>query len=61
MSDYIVIGTCSICDGPVVVPRIWMGMVPPTPHCLRCNATKKGHGPKIEMQPRERQCQLNKE
>ena len=34
-----VIGKCSICGGPVSVPEIWHGVVPPTPTCERCGAT----------------------
>lgn len=41
------IGTCSLCGGPVTVPSVWMGVVPPTPTCSSCGAT--AHGPVIEM------------
>ena len=38
MGDDLVMGTCSICGGAVTVPKIWMGVVPPTPTCARCGA-----------------------
>lgn len=46
------IGTCSICGGPVIVPDIWLGIVPPDPECGSCGAVKReSHGPVIDMQP----------
>ncbi len=43
-----VIGTCSKCKGPVVIPGIWMGIIPPVPTCRACGATaKNNHGPII--------------
>lgn len=48
------IGTCSICGGPVQVPDVWMGIVPPTPTCARCGATARdSFGPLIPMKPFE--------
>lgn len=44
-----IIGTCSICGGPVTVPDLWGGVVPPIPTCSQCGAVKAGHGPVIEM------------
>lgn len=45
------IGTCSICGGAVTVPSIWGAIVPPTPSCSACGATKrKSHGPVIDME-----------
>jgi hypothetical protein len=32
------IGTCNECGGPVQVPELWGGSVPPTPTCARCGA-----------------------
>lgn len=47
------IGTCSICSGPVTVPTIWHGVIPPTPTCRSCGAVKAAdHGPVIKMEPR---------
>ncbi len=48
-----VLGTCSLCSGPVTVPQTWMGLYPPPPTCQRCGAVKKeSYGPVIEMTPR---------
>lgn len=45
-------GTCSICSGPVTVPNVWYGVIPPTPTCQRCGAIPvESHGPVIPMQP----------
>jgi len=49
MSDA-VIGTCSICGGQVATPSLWGGIIPPTPHCLKCGASAANHGPVIQMQ-----------
>lgn len=49
------IGTCSICGGPVRVPSAWWSVIPPTPRCAQCGATKASHGPVIDMQPSPRQ------
>ena len=46
-----VIGTCSLCGGPVTVPSPWLGILPPTPTCKQCGAVKSDHGPTIEMRP----------
>ncbi|MHC4619678.1 MAG: hypothetical protein ACYTEQ_18175 [Planctomycetota bacterium] len=48
-----IIGTCSICGGPVVVPMVFWSVVPPVPTCGRCGATK-GHGPVIDMVPAQK-------
>lgn len=46
-----VVGTCSKCHGPVTVPGIWGGIIPPTPTCARCGAKKReSHGPIIDME-----------
>ena len=52
--DVKVVGTCSLCGGPVVVPRIWWGVGPfPPPRCQNCGAVaKEDHGPVIPMEPR---------
>lgn len=46
-----VIGSCSICSGPVVVPTHWAAIVPPTPYCASCGAVRSTHGPVIDMKP----------
>jgi hypothetical protein len=46
-----IIGTCSLCGGPVTVPTVWMGVVSPTPTCSDCGATAVP-GPVIPMTPR---------
>jgi len=46
-----VIGTCSICKGPVTVPTLWGGILPPTPTCSRCGAAARPSGPVIPMEP----------
>lgn len=46
-----VIGTCSICGGPVMVPSVWMGIYPPIPECAHCGATSANYGPTIPMTP----------
>jgi hypothetical protein len=46
------IGTCSNCGGPVQVPHVWYGVVPPTPTCAHCGAVARAnHGPVIPMEP----------
>lgn len=46
-----VIGTCGLCGGPVMLPDMWGGLVPPRPKCGLCGAvTKQGHGPVLEME-----------
>ena len=45
-----VIGTCSLCGGPVLVPLVYHCITPPTPTCARCGATKAL--PVIKMTPR---------
>lgn len=47
------IGTCSKCNGPVQVPDLWGGTVPPVPTCAHCGATAKDpYGPTIPMEKR---------
>ena len=46
------IGTCSLCGGPVRVPVAFMSVNQPVPRCANCGATKRGHGPVIEMERR---------
>lgn len=49
--SYSTVGTCSLCGGPVTVPTIWHGVIPPTPTCQQCGAHAATHGPIIPMQP----------
>lgn len=45
------VGTCSKCRGPVGVPDVWLGTVPPVPTCGSCGAKQKSpYGPVIEME-----------
>ena len=46
-----VIGTCSECGGPVVIPETWSGLLPPKPSCLCCHAQLNNYGPEIKMEP----------
>jgi len=51
---HVVKGTCGKCGGPVVVPRVWHGVQPPTPQCLNCGAKpKQAHGPVMDMQDQQ--------
>jgi hypothetical protein len=43
------LGECSICGGPVTLPTVWAGVIPPTPTCQSCGAVKAG--PVIPMKP----------
>jgi hypothetical protein len=48
-----IIGTCSICRGPVEVPNNWLCTIPPAPSCKRCGANADDdYGPVIAMRPR---------
>lgn len=51
-----VIGSCSICGGQVLCPRVWHGVIPPVPTCSQCGATASV-GPVIPMVPRQPQKQ----
>jgi len=47
-----IIGTCSLCGGPVSVPTVWFGVNSPTPRCQQCGAIRSGgYGPTIPMRP----------
>lgn len=49
---YQIIGTCSICGGPVCVPTVWGSICQPIPQCFRCSAIKNdNYGPIIDMKP----------
>lgn len=46
-----IVGTCSICSGPVCVPTAYHSIVPPTPKCADCGATaKRNYGAVIPME-----------
>lgn len=49
-----IIGTCSICGGEVVGPRIWHGIMPPPINCSRCGAVPMENTPVIPMMPAPR-------
>lgn len=48
--DVQVLGTCSLCAGRVVVPKLWWSRVAPIPTCERCTAVTHEYGA-IEMGP----------
>ena len=45
------IGTCSLCNGPVIVDPMTISQ---TPHCKGCGAVKSNPWPTIEMDPKPR-------
>ena len=50
--DVEVVGTCSICGGDVVTPKMLLMVGPwPAPYCIRCGATVKRNLPVIPMEP----------
>lgn len=52
-SNRAVLGTCSVCGGPVSIPTLWEKPTPPVPICERCGAIKMDrYGPVIPMIPR---------
>lgn len=54
-----IVGTCSNCGGPVIIPEHWMGTIPPTPSCRKCQATAKpNHGPVVPMSPPSKQDEV---
>jgi len=49
---YTIIGTCSLCGGPVTTPTAWMATIPAPRTCARCGAVSaEYHGPVIPMMP----------
>ena len=45
-----VVGTCGRCGGPVTIPSVWGGIIPPTPTCGNCGAIPaETHGPVMPM------------
>lgn len=56
-----VIGTCSACAGAVVVPELWSGVIPPTPHCLSCKRQAQNpFGKTIQVADRAELTEHNK-
>lgn len=52
-----IIGTCSECNGSVVVPETWAGLNPPIPTCSNCGAEAKSrYGPKVPMKKKRGTC-----
>src|SRR5690606_36537077 len=49
-----IIGTCSLCGGPVETPDAWLGTLPAPETCKNCGAVRPQHGPVIDMQRTER-------
>lgn len=48
-----IIGTCSVCGGPVGMPRAFWSIRAPVPMCLNCGAEPVNRfGPVIPMAPR---------
>lgn len=46
-----IVGTCSICSGPVCVPTAYHSIVPPVPKCADCGASaKRNYGPVVPME-----------
>lgn len=46
-----VVGTCGNCGGAVVLPKVWMSVIPPVPTCESCGATAAQHGPVMSVNP----------
>jgi hypothetical protein len=47
-----IIGSCSLCGGPVLVHDNWFSITPDVPTCGNCGAVKADtHGPVIPMAP----------
>jgi|CXWL01.1.fsa_nt_gi hypothetical protein len=47
-----ILGTCSLCGGPVSTPVAWAGTNPPRPTCQQCGAVADpAFGPVIKMTP----------
>lgn len=44
-----IIGTCSLCGGPVESPDTWLGTLPAPVTCKSCGAVKPQYGPVIDM------------
>lgn len=52
MNNDQIVGTCGLCGGPVTLPRVWHGVIPPAAACSDCGAyVKKDYGPVLPMSP----------
>ena len=50
--NMIIVGSCSLCGGEVVVPRFIWSVIEPIPTCRKCGATEaKKKLPVIDMEP----------
>lgn len=48
-----IVGTCSLCGGPVMTFSVWHGIIPPPKTCQRCGAhAAQEYGSVIPMIPR---------
>lgn len=47
MADPILVGRCSICEGPVTVPALWSGARVPVATCERCGARAAQPAPPV--------------
>jgi hypothetical protein len=54
-----VVGRCSLCGGSVTIPTFYHSVVPPTPTCQSCGATKKNTMPIVEMEQPSKPQLLN--
>ena len=53
MENRTVVGTCSICGGPVSCPSVWWSIITPVPTCEHCGAVSAQHGPVIPMKKKD--------
>ena len=49
----LVVGTCSLCGGGVMLPSIWHGVDSPPAQCDECGAIAQNPGPVIPMEPQK--------
>lgn len=49
-----IVGTCSSCGGPMMVPDLWGSVIPPTPKCSVCGAVAAKYGPVIQTVPEQK-------
>lgn len=49
------VGTCGNCGGAVIMPTVYLSIIPPAPRCESCGGMPKAnHGPVVEMErPRD--------
>jgi len=56
-----IVGTCGLCEAPVVLPIAWWGVIPPVPTCKNCGATERqDYGPTLPMNPPNKVWTSNK-